>query len=215
MKPDSIIFDLDGTLWDVSRKEYKIWNTMMAERFPQLEKAVSMEEIRSSMGMTLDEIGPMLVPGKSTALYGEISRAIEEYEARYLAEGESGGDLYANTRRTLDILQRKYKLYIVSNCGDGYIEAFFATQNTGGYFRDWQSWARTRRPKGENIKDLMGRNGLTDAVYVGDTERDSVAARVAGIPFIYAAYGFGSVGDYDIKIDDIIELTDDNLYNKV
>jgi phosphoglycolate phosphatase len=41
----------------------------------------------------------------------------------------------------------------------------------------------------------MERNGIERAIYVGDTMGDCEAARAAGIPFLHAAYGFGSVPD--------------------
>ncbi len=45
-------------------------------------------------------------------------------------------------------------------------------------------------------------------MYVGDTQGDRNAARLAGIPFVYASYGFGNVEDYDYKIDRFPELVD-------
>lgn len=39
----------------------------------------------------------------------------------------------------------------------------------------------------------MERNHLRRPVYVGDTAMDQEAARLAGIPFLHAAYGFGKV----------------------
>ena len=59
------------------------------------------------------------------------------------------------------------------------------------YFDDIQCWGDNMVPKGENNKLIMQRNGITRAVYVGDTSGDEQSARVAGIPFIFAAYGFG------------------------
>ena len=40
----------------------------------------------------------------------------------------------------------------------------------------------------------MERNRITSAAYVGDTQGDLEAARLAGIPFVWAAYGFGNPG---------------------
>ena len=60
--------------------------------------------------------------------------------------------------------------------------------------------------KGQNISLLMERNGIKSAVYVGDTEGDEKAARFAGIPFIWASYGFGKAKKPDGVIDDICEL---------
>jgi phosphoglycolate phosphatase len=53
---------------------------------------------------------------------------------------------------------------------------------------------------------LIARNELKSAVYVGDTASDAQSAIDAGIPFVYAAYGFGSVDTWDYKINAIKEL---------
>ena len=52
----------------------------------------------------------------------------------------------------------------------------------------------------------MERNDIKSAVYVGDTEGDEKASRYAGIPFIYAAYGFGKAVSPDAVIKSIEEL---------
>ena len=52
----------------------------------------------------------------------------------------------------------------------------------------------------------MERNHLKDVVYVGDTLGDSRACTEAGIPFIFAAYGFGEVPDAPNVIHSIREL---------
>lgn len=47
--------------------------------------------------------------------------------------------------------------------------------------------------KDENIKLIVKRNNLKNPVYVGDTQGDFLACKNANVPFIFAAYGFGSV----------------------
>lgn len=76
------------------------------------------------------------------------------------------------------------------------------------YIRDHECFGNTGMNKGENIKLLLERNNLDDAVYVGDTQGDYEAAVFAGIPFIFAGYGFGSVENYHTAINDIKELLD-------
>lgn len=68
-----------------------------------------------------------------------------------------------------------------------------------------RSWRRATT-KGENIKLIIKRNSLINPVYVGDTEGDLKAARYAGIPFIYARYGFGKVKGYDYIINSFDEI---------
>ena len=66
--------------------------------------------------------------------------------------------------------------------------------------------ARTGLDKGHNIKLIMKRNVIEQAFYVGDTEGDEEASRFAGIPFIYASYGFGKAKNPDMIIHSIKEL---------
>ena len=65
---------------------------------------------------------------------------------------------------------------------------------------------RTGLDKGENIRLVMARNGVRRAVYVGDTQGDADAAKKAGVPLIFAAYGFGRVADAEYVIQEISEL---------
>ncbi|WP_339199685.1 HAD-IA family hydrolase [Solibacillus sp. FSL R5-0449] len=117
-----------------------------------------------------------------------------------------GGVLYPNVENVLKELSQKYKLYIVSNCQDGYIESFYKYHKLEKYFLDFESHGRTAMSKGENIKLVIDRNNLLNQVYVGDTEGDLNAARYAKIPFIFAKYGFGQVSQYDNEIESLDEL---------
>ena len=63
---------------------------------------------------------------------------------------------------------------------------------------------------GEHIA-LMEKHGITDCAYIGDTQGDYEATVEAGVPFIWAAYGFGTPTGYDHKIDtfsDLLRLPD-------
>ena len=52
----------------------------------------------------------------------------------------------------------------------------------------------------------MKRNNLRHAVYVGDTAGDERSARAAGLPFIFAAYGFGQAAAPDAVIGCLRDL---------
>ena len=88
----------------------------------------------------------------------------------------------------------------------GYIEAFYKSHGLEKYFTDYENPGRTGLSKGENIKLVIERNNLKKPVYVGDTNGDYLATKVAGIPFIHAKYGFGKIEDQVIEINDIREL---------
>ena len=130
---------------------------------------------------------------------------------------KNGGKLFDNLEKTLQILSQKYDLYIVSNCQAGYIEAFFAYHKLGHYFKDYENSGRTGKPKGENIKLLMEKNHIEKAFYIGDTQGDYNATKIAKIPFLYAKYGFGTVDTevpYIERIEDLPEKAD-SLFEKM
>lgn len=200
---DSIIFDLDGTLWDSAVGVSRAWNGALAA-YPEISTCVSAEDIKGVMGLQVEEVGRRLFPELAPELRAEVMDVCCESENRYLSK--HGGVLYPGVEGVLAQLALRYKLFIVSNCQDGYIEAFFQYHRLGHYFTDYENPGRTGLSKGENIKLVMERNGLTAPVYVGDTEGDRKAAAYAGIPFVYARYGFGHVTDYDYAVAEPSEL---------
>jgi phosphoglycolate phosphatase len=60
--------------------------------------------------------------------------------------------------------------------------------------------------KADNIKLVMERNGASEAIYVGDIQKDSDAAHKAGIECIYASYGFGEINDAVATLKSFDEL---------
>ena len=96
--------------------------------------------------------------------------------------------LYPKLEETLSALKEKYPLYIVSNCQSGYIEAFLDHYGFGKYFEDIECYGNNLKQKGDNIRLLADRNGLTEAVYVGDIQGDYDASCHAGVGFIHAKH---------------------------
>ncbi len=188
-KKTAVIFDLDGTLWDAAETIAPAWNAYLAGR--EIELRMTPDACRACCGKTLPEIAAMLFPEAEPGWREEVIVGCCDAECVPLAK--LGGRLYPDLESVLETLHRDHFLAVVSNCGLGYIEAFFSGNHTGRYFDDYENAARTGLSKGENIRLVMERNGIERAVYVGDTEGDRQAALRAGVPFIHAAYGYGSV----------------------
>ena len=74
------------------------------------------------------------------------------------------------------------------------------------FFDDYECPGRSGLLKAENIRLIIERNRIERAVYVGDTQGDLDACRKAGVPFIFARYGFGSVDDESNAVDSLWEL---------
>lgn len=147
--------------------------------------------VRSITGMTYDAIFDKLFPDLNDAQRTEVKAYCGESELRILHA--KGGDLYPQLEETLQDLRTRYKLYIVSNCQCGYIELFLDLNNLHTYFLGHQCYGTKGRPKADNIHDVVNDHGLKAPVYVGDTMGDYQAATQAGVPFIFADYGFGKV----------------------
>lgn len=200
--PD-VIFDLDGTLWDATGETHRVWNRVFA-RHPELNVRVTRDEARALMGRTMPEIGEALFPGMVLSFQRAIVEEIGAEEVAWLKV--RGGALYPGVGETLRELRKSRRLYIVSNCQDGYVQAFLEYHGLAACFDDIEMSGRTGLGKAANIRLLMRRNGIQSAVYVGDTESDADAAREAGIPFIHAAYGFGRAERPDAVIHAFPEL---------
>ncbi|MCM3125199.1 HAD family hydrolase [Mesobacillus sp. AQ2] len=200
---DSIIFDLDGTIWDPIDTVLSAWNSVI-RKSNHLNSELTRKDFEGTMGLQMNEITRKFFPTLNDNERQEIIKDCCEVEHSVIEK--SGGVLFDNVENVLKELSRKYKLFIVSNCQDGYIEAFYKYHRLDQYFLDFENPGRTGLSKGENIKLIIERNNLSNPVYVGDTQGDLDAARFANIPFIYAEYGFGQVSEYDMKVKSFEEL---------
>lgn len=209
-----IIFDLDGTLWDSSEAVVQSWNEMI-RTFPDFHDLISVEEMRSYMGMPMDEIAYAFFRGLPKPRALELMDACMANENAYILR--NGGRLFDGLEDTLKQLRGNYFLAIVSNCQKGYIEAFLTYHRLENYFQDIESYGNTGLQKGDNIRLVMERNHIGAAVYVGDTMGDYTetirAAQTVSnlcpppkLQFLHAAYGFGRVPEGTASIADITEL---------
>ena len=207
-----ILFDLDGTLWDSSQQVAESWNIVFREYGETLAPGavlteLSVDDIRSIMGKTMDEIAMAIMPDMDPEKRAVLFKKCETFEVTYIES--HGGILYPGVRETLEQLKAEgHALAVVSNCQEGYVRAFIRSMKMERYFCDYEEWGRTLRPKGENIRLVMERNHCLKGIYVGDTQKDNDAADAAGIPFIWASYGFGTADNYVKRIESFLELTD-------
>jgi phosphoglycolate phosphatase len=205
-KFDSIIFDLDGTLWDSTANVALAWQAAVAQ-VDYIDEEMTVERVRSITGMTYDAIFDKLFPDLDTHQRKEVQTlcGISELEILHT----KGGELYPQLEETLKYLGTKYKLYIVSNCQSGYIEVFLDLNNMHPHFLAHQCFGTKGNPKADNIKDIVNDHQLKAPVYVGDTMGDYTAATQAGVPFIFASYGFGAVPDgMAATVNSFSELTE-------
>lgn len=200
----SIIFDVDGTLWDTTESVAKSWNRAVSE-VGGAEPTITSDILKKEFGKPMNVIADNLFPNASPEQKEQLLELCCKYEHEDLMENRDNL-LFPAVKETIIELAKKYRLFIVSNCQCGYIELFMDKIGIKEYIEDYECFGDTGKCKGENIKLVIERNNLDEVVYVGDTQGDYEATVLAGVPFIFARYGFGNVENYYIAIDNIGEL---------
>ncbi|MGL4291990.1 MAG: HAD family hydrolase [Bacteroidales bacterium] len=204
-KPDSLIFDMDGTLWDAVDSYTWIWN----EGFRQLNlsKRFTREQMITFMGKQPDElIAECLQDTPEQADIDQVYQAIFGLQEKTMPL--LGGNLYEGVREGLEKLAKEYKLFVLSNCESYGIRQFLQFTRLDTYFTDTLSFGETRLPKALNMQLLMTRHGLSNPAYIGDTDSDRIQTETAGLPFIYVNYGFGKAQRSTKEFDNFPDLTE-------
>lgn len=204
-----IIFDMDGTLWDSAENVALSWN-LAIEKSGMRQKSLTREDIQNVMGKTMDQIADILFAELGKEARMRLLTECCRMENDYLRA--NGGELYDGVEDTWKELKKDYLLFIVSNCQKGYIEAFLDHYRLWDYITDIECYGNTLKQKGDNIRLVAERNGLDQAVYVGDIQGDYDASRQAGVGFIHAAYGFGTIDGEVPRISRFSELTEINIF---
>ena len=189
----AILFDLDGTLWDSGETVLPAWNAVLTEA--GVRPPLTMDELNSFMGLGPQDLADRMLPTLPTP-EERLALFTRCFDAEVVAIRAHGAVLYEGLLEMLTALKEKgLFLAVVSNCKDGYIQAFLDYYRLHDVFTDFESAGATGLTKGENIALVLARNGFTaaDALYVGDTVWDMEASMKAGVDFLHAAYGFGSV----------------------
>ncbi len=184
---DSILFDLDGTLWNAAASARNAWNEALRDF--HYEQSLTTAQIEAFCGLPVERMFDVYldyIPATEHSAILSRYKALESVEMT-----EHGGALYPGVKPILEWLCSRYRLFIVSNCVEGYIENFLDFHSLRHLFTDFECAGNTGKPKTWNIDLIVERNQLRAPVYVGDTVWDQEASAQSGVPFIFAAYGFG------------------------
>lgn len=204
MNIKNLIFDVDGTLWDTTPLVSSAWTRALHDL--GIQKNITSSELKNLFGKPMDYIIACLFPrasGNDRSIY--MQRCCEAEEK--MLEKSKEDFLYPGVHEAIPVLSEHFGLYIVSNCQCGYIELFIKKSGLSKYFSDFESFGATGLQKSENIRLVIERNGLENAAYVGDIQSDCDAAHIAGIPFIHAAYGFGTADCPEMAVACFKELS--------
>ena len=208
---DSIIFDVDGTLWDSTGEVADAW-VIVAKECGAPYEHITGERLHKEFGKTMEAIGISLFPEYPAEEAVRIIRRACDIENEWLAVHHAA--LYDGVLNTLKTLSAKMPLFIVSNCQGGYIEVMKETTGLTPYITDHLCPDDTGHAKASNIRAIVEKHNLKSPIYVGDTQGDLNASREAGVKFVFASYGFGQVDSYDgviEKPEDLLTLSETEI----
>ncbi len=204
MDCESLIFDIDGTLWDSTGIVAEGYNLQL--RREGLEHlCVTADDLKRLFGKTMTEIADCMFPHMAPeARYGLMERCMAT-EQEYLHRDPCRVG-FPGVKETLLALKKSHRLFIVSNSQKGYPEIVIQKMGLEGVFEGHMCYGDTGLPKGDTIRLLMERYGIEDACYIGDTQTDYEATLKAGVPFVFCSYGFGSPVGWSHKIEGFSDL---------
>ena len=203
-KPDAMIFDMDGTLWDAVGTYTKAWNVYFKEN--SIDYSVNKEYLDSLMGLEesayLAKVIPQFTPDERKEIYQKV------IELQYFMIDEEGGLLYNGVVEGMARLAEQYKLFIVSNCPKYTIKHFIKWAKIEKYISDTLAHGENYQPKYKNIGEIIARNNIVNPIYVGDTDSDRKQSEKAHVPFIFMEYGFGECCHYQHKFSSFTDFCD-------
>ena len=204
MNFESLIFDIDGTLWDSRALVAEGYNIQLREEgYDQL--CTNATVLKTLFGKTMTDIADALleivpVPER----YALMERCMATQNI-YLQK-DPCDIAYPGVKETLAELAKKYRLFIVSNSNCGYPELCMEKMGVIDLFSGHLCFGDTGAHKGVTIQKLMEQHNITSACYIGDTQGDKDATDMAGLPFIFCTYGFGQVDSCWKSIDKFEDL---------
>ena len=204
MKYESLIFDIDGTLWDSRALVAEGYNIQLKEEGLE-HLCVTAEDLKPLFGKVMTEIADSILASIPAESRYDLMERCMATENKYLEENPCRIG-YPGVLETIAKLHEKYRLFIVSNSQCGYPELCMEKLGLTPYIEGHLCFGDTGTSKGKTIRTLMEKHCITDCAYIGDTQGDYEATVEAEVPFIWCSYGFGTPEGFAEKVDRFEDL---------
>jgi len=187
--PKAVLFDLDGTLLDSAPDFLVTLNRMRdARSLPPLELK-ALRPVVSKGGLTMLEVAfPQLSPDERSALLPEFLQIYQDLIGNYAR-------LFDGVTTLLDTLERNHIIWGIITNKPEYLARLILPQY------GWEQRCKVliggdtfaqRKPHPLPLLEAAKHIGIEPqaCVYVGDDERDIIAARAANMPSVAALWGY-------------------------
>ncbi len=190
--PRAVLFDLDGTLLDTVGDLTEGANRMLAELGRPLR---TQEEIHGFVGKGIANLVRRCLTDNAFASEDEIEAALPVFRRHYELVNGVGTLIYPGVLETLAALrERKLKLAVVTNKAEAFTLPLLERMGIAGHFDAVVSGdtLEVKKPDPAVLHHacrLLG-VGAAEALMIGDSANDALAARGAGIPVLLVTYGY-------------------------
>lgn len=213
--PRLVMFDLDGTLVDsVPDLAAAVDKTLDALGYP----AAGVERVRNWVGNGARVLVRRALAGGLQHEHvdeAQASKALALFMEAY-AESHALTRVYPGVRKTLDALRESgMALAIVTNKPERFVAPLLDDKGLGDYFQ-WIVGGDTlpqQKPHPAALNHILDLAGVSkaQALFVGDSRNDVLAARAAGVACVALSYGYNhgrpiAEEEPDRVLDDLREL---------
>lgn len=217
-KPQAIVFDMDGTLFQTESLLVPAYHKMFDELREEglyAGETPPVELILESLGMLLAQIWKNVMPDAGEAAHRRADELLLRLEIEGLEEG--GTLLYPGVIDTLKALkERGVRLFVASNGLEDYIHSIVVVHELKELFEGlYSAGGQGTATKVELLRLLLDNHGIEHAWMVGDRSSDVEAGKENGQTVIGCSYaGFGRGEELEgsdviiSRFEDILELYD-------
>ncbi|MFC3749120.1 HAD hydrolase-like protein [Paenibacillus sp. GCM10012306] len=212
-KPEAIIFDMDGTLFQTESLLLPAYHKMfdiLREEGLYTGTTPPEERILGSVGMLLEQIWKIVMPEAGENVHRRADELLLQLEIEGLEAGNTL--LYPQVAETLVALkERDVRLFVASNGLQDYIHSIVVVHELKELFEGlYSAGGQGTATKTDLVRILLDSRGISSAWMVGDRSSDVKAGKDNGQTVIGCAYAdFGRQDELkgsDVIIESIGEL---------
>ena len=190
--PRAVLFDLDGTLLDTIADLAEAANRMLSELGRPLRPQ---DEIHRFVGKGIPNLVRRCLTEDSAASEAEIAAAVAVFRRHYTVVNGIHARLYPGVDATLQALRaRGLRLAVVTNKAEAFTLPLLARTGIAGYFDTVVSGdtLAVKKPDPAVLHLACTRLGVSagQALMIGDSANDALAAQGAGMPVLLVTYGY-------------------------
>ncbi|TAH49901.1 MAG: phosphoglycolate phosphatase [Betaproteobacteria bacterium] len=190
--PRAVLFDLDGTLLDTIGDLAEAANRMLAE----LGRPVrTQDEIHSFVGKGIPNLVRRCLTDNARASEDEIEAAVPVFRRHYHVVNGVSTRIYPGVLETIAALRaRSIKLAVVTNKAEAFTLPLLERMGIAEHFDTVVSGdtLAVKKPDPAVLHLACERLGVSagQALMIGDSANDALAAQGAGMPVLLVTYGY-------------------------